>query len=211
MAFLTEGFLDLFEATGELVWFQRAQSLVDTARIAYASADGGFHLTVAGSETPLGRPFQIYDSVRPSGNAAMLHGMLRVAALTGDTRLRDAVVKALAAVGGRIAEAGLDAAWWLDANELLRGPFYEVVVAGKGADADALITVVDARMSPHVVLLRVGKDGPTEQERKLFPVLAGKRAMGGSATAYVCKFGSCKRPTSDPAELERQILTGWKL
>jgi len=30
-------------------------------------------------------------------------------------------------------------------------------------------------------------------------------AMEGKTTAYVCKRGICKLPTSDPAEFEKQI------
>ena len=184
---------------------------MERAGTSFARSGGAFYLTAAGSESPLGRPFEIYDSVRPSGNATMLHVMLRIAAITGDPGLRDDVAASLDAVGGRVAEAGLDAAWWLDASELLRGPFYEVVVAGEGADADALAWVANQRLSPHFVLLRVGPTGPTADELKLFPVLEGKRAKAGKAVAYVCTFGSCKRPTSDPEWLEGQILTGWEL
>ena len=211
LAYLADGYLDLFEATGDSIWYQRARELMDRARTSFASVDGGFHLTAVGSEAPLGRPFEIYDSVRPSGNAVMLHVMLRIAALTGDPALRDEVSVALEGVGGRVAEAGLDAAWWLDASELLRGPFYEVVIAGEGADADALAAVVNRKLSSHTVLLRVGPSGASEDRLKRFPVLEGKRGKGGEAMAYVCTFGSCKRPTSDPAELERQILGGWVL
>jgi uncharacterized protein YyaL (SSP411 family) len=209
LAFLADGFLDLFEATGDVVWFLRARELTDRARTTYASTGGGFHLTAVGVETPLGRPFEIYDSVRPSGNAVMLHVMLRVAAVTGDPALREEVSAALAGVGGRVAEAGLDAAWWLDLAELLGGPFYEVVVAGEGAGADALAAVVGRRLAPYAVLLRVGSGGPTAEQLKRFPVLEGKRSRSGEAVAYVCTFGSCKRPTPDPMELERQILMGW--
>ena len=210
-AFLAEGFLDLFEATGEEVWFARARALVDDARGTFGRVGGGFHLTAAGTAAPLGRPFDLHDSVRPSGNAVMLHAMLRIAALSGDPALRDDVAETLEELDGWVAEAGLDAAWSLDVMELLRGPFAEVVVAGEGADAEALAAVVDHALAPFTVLLRVGPSGPTEARRALFPVLEGKRAVAGKATAYVCTFGSCKRPTSDPIELKRQILNGWEI
>ena len=36
-------------------------------------------------------------------------------------------------------------------------------------------------------------------------LLAGKKALEGRATAYVCRNYACQAPTSDPEELRRQL------
>ena len=37
------------------------------------------------------------------------------------------------------------------------------------------------------------------------PLLAGKQAINGKPTAYVCRNYACQRPTTDPRELGRQL------
>jgi uncharacterized protein YyaL (SSP411 family) len=39
----------------------------------------------------------------------------------------------------------------------------------------------------------------------LVPLLAEKTAIGGKPTAYVCERRTCRLPTTDVAELERQL------
>ena len=42
------------------------------------------------------------------------------------------------------------------------------------------------------------------------PALAGKKALNEVPTAYVCEFGICQAPTSDPLQVREQILVGWR-
>jgi hypothetical protein len=37
------------------------------------------------------------------------------------------------------------------------------------------------------------------------PLVEGKRALRGKATAYVCEKGVCRLPASDPDAFERQV------
>lgn len=37
------------------------------------------------------------------------------------------------------------------------------------------------------------------------PLLAGRHLLDGRPTAYVCRNFACQRPTTDPAELGRQL------
>lgn len=55
-------------------------------------------------------------------------------------------------------------------------------------------------------MLVVAADGAdlTAQSR-LVPLLQGKVARNGQATAYVCERRVCKLPTADPEEFARQI------
>jgi uncharacterized protein len=39
------------------------------------------------------------------------------------------------------------------------------------------------------------------------PLLAGRAALGGTPTAYVCRGYACERPVTDPADLWDQLAS----
>jgi uncharacterized protein YyaL (SSP411 family) len=44
-----------------------------------------------------------------------------------------------------------------------------------------------------------------ERQRGLIPLVAEKKALGGTPTAYVCERKVCALPTSDPTVLAQQL------
>ena len=52
--------------------------------------------------------------------------------------------------------------------------------------------------------------GPDSRLAALLPPAEGKVASQGKAVAYVCEYGTCQAPTSDPVELKKQVLVGWE-
>jgi uncharacterized protein YyaL (SSP411 family) len=72
-------------------------------------------------------------------------------------------------------------------------------VALVGADVRPLERTVRARFRPHLVLAGGEADG--------VPLLAGRDPVDGRAAAYVCENFACRRPVTEPDELE-QLLEG---
>ncbi len=211
-ALVAMGFVALHQADGGLKHLERALALVEQLRARFAHGQACFYLTPSGHEAPLGRQVPLHDGVRPSGNGALLQTMLALSALTGKEAYRKEVVSCLAAQGGAMAQRGLGMSLWLDLLDRVRGPYYEVVIAGDAemADTKALLSAYRKLDPHHAVLAKVPGAGPDSATLKLIPVTEEKRALEGKATAYVCKLGACKAPTHDPATLRRQLLEGWK-
>jgi len=200
------GLVDLFEATGKVVYLDRALGLSDAAMKRFADKAGGWYFTAGASQQPLGRRIQTYDGVEPSGAAAMILLDERLAALTARDDLRGAARKALRRYAGRMRRAGLDMAGWLDGALLAAGPFYELVIAGPSRP----LAGAWGRLLPDwVVGVELPASGPTVELEKLMPPSAGKHAEHGAPRAYVCVHGSCKRPTTSAGTLRRQLLDGW--
>jgi len=208
-ALLAQGLLDLFQLTGDPEHLAWARDLVAVVQAEFGRDGGAWYTTAAGVGVPLGRRVELFDNVIPSGCSVMLDVLLTLAAITGDGDLHDEVERQLAAHASLIGRAGLEMAGWLDAALRLQGPLREVVVAGEVADPArlALWRQATASLSPAVVAVPLGPDGPSERLLSLAPALAGKTAVSGAAAAYVCRYGACGEPTSDP-EMLRQLLIG---
>jgi uncharacterized protein YyaL (SSP411 family) len=83
------------------------------------------------------------------------------------------------------------------AVDFLQGPNFEVVVAGaRGApDTRAMLDAVDRAFLPNkVVVLRPSEDAAAVVE--IAPYARDQVAIGGAATAYVCRNFSCDLPTT---------------
>ncbi len=212
-ACLAAGLLELFQATQDQVHLRHALDLAGQALSRFAAPGGGFFMTAAETEAPLGRQLDLTDSVRPSGTSVMLHVLIRAAALTGDQEYLGPVEKSLRHFGSLLHRTPLEMLGWYDAAQEYQGPFYEVVIAGseRSADTRALVEVIERLQPSHAVLLRVPAGGPPPEVAELLPPTRGKTALADFATAYVCRFGSCASPTTDPGVLERQLLEGWTL
>ncbi len=209
--FLAGGLLDLYQITGEVEQLRRALALIATARERFAAPDGGFYLTPAGIESPLGRKLELFDSVIPSGNAALLQALLRGAAVTGSEVWRADVARALDRHAELMRRAGLEMAWWHDVALRYLGPFHEVVVAGDPGDPAAaeLAAAVIGALPPHAVLLRVPAAGASGLLADLAPPAAGKTAPDGRAVAYVCRHGACEAPVATAAEVTALLRREW--
>jgi len=79
---------------------------------------------------------------------------------------------------------------------MIAGPPEVALIAEPGA---ALHRVALAGTSPGLVVA-VSRE-PSERPA----LLAGRGALGGLATAYVCRGFTCQLPTTDPAVLRRQV------
>ena len=69
--------------------------------------------------------------------------------------------------------------------------------------ADALHRVVMRRHLPNRVV--VGGSSPEVEDGLTLPLLEGKTARDGVATAYVCRGRSCSEPITDPEALAREL------
>jgi uncharacterized protein YyaL (SSP411 family) len=91
----------------------------------------------------------------------------------------------------------------LAAADRLLGEPLDVVVAGPGADARALVLreAAAAAYVPDLVIASVAESGPNAS----WPLFEGKVARDGVPTAYACRGYACDEPTTDPDRLDRQV------
>ncbi|MDQ1516125.1 MAG: uncharacterized protein QOE80_1955 [Actinomycetota bacterium] len=164
---------------------------------------GGFYTTGTDAESLITRPRDVFDNATPSANSLAANGLLRLAALTGESRWQEAGEMAVRAVGPTMGEHPTAFAELLGALErAVRSPL-EVAVVGDPADAAtfALTSEVRRRFLP----AGVSVSAPPGTGADLTPLLADRPLVDGRPTAYVCQHFACRQPVTDPADLATQI------
>ncbi len=197
-AFLLEALLTLYEATFEPRWFSEARALAETTIERFGDPErGGFYSTSSDHEELIARRKEVGDHPIPSGNSAAALGLLRLAALTGERRYAEAAEGVFALFGKPAVEHPDAFAHMLRALDFHLSPGREVALVGD--DRGELAAVVREQTRPHLVLA----GGPEGSEQP--PLLAGRTALDGHPSAYVCENFSCRLPVSDPAELRKLL------
>ncbi|MEE8129764.1 MAG: hypothetical protein V3T48_05725, partial [Vicinamibacterales bacterium] len=82
-----------------------------------------------------------------------------------------------------------------------------LVVSDGRDDAAPFLAELRARFLPNRILTIVAEGEELERHARVVPLLDGKTARDGRATAYVCENRICDLPTTDPAVFATQIAT----
>jgi uncharacterized protein YyaL (SSP411 family) len=196
-AFLLEALLTLYESTFDPHWFGEARSLADSMIERFADEEkGGFFETSSDHERLVARRKDLEDHPIPAGNSSAAYGLLRLAALTGEHRYEERAVSVLRLLHELAPRHPQAFGHLLQALDFHLSPVKEVALAGE--DLRPLERVVRAEFRPHLVLAGGPHDG--------VPLLEGREPVDGRAAAYVCERFACRRPVTEPEELE-QLLT----
>ena len=203
-AHLAEGLLSLYEATSDERWFVAARELADTILARFADPQGGFFDTADDHEALITRPKGMQDNALPSGGAMASHALLRLAALTGEARYREAAERAVAQVAPLAQSYPTAFAQWLNAVTLATGELLEIAIVGEpgAADTAALLGEVRSGYRPLAVV------AAGESEGSAVPLLHDRPMRDGRATAYVCRNFACRAPVTEPADLAEQLASG---
>jgi uncharacterized protein YyaL (SSP411 family) len=198
---VAQGFLALAGATGEVVWLDRARSVLDLALDRFRADDGGFYDTASDAEALVARPRDPSDNASPSGTSAMVHALVAAAAMTGEGRYRQAAEETLGTVAALALQAPRFAGWSLAAAEALAtGPLEVAVVGPAGTAREELERTARRAPGVTVVVAESGDGG--------IPLLDARGPVGGDPAAYVCREMVCERPVTTPADLWLLLTPG---
>jgi uncharacterized protein YyaL (SSP411 family) len=193
-AYLLEALLDIYEATFEPVWFERAHSLADATIARFGDPErGGFFSTSSDHESLIARRKELGDHPIPSGNSSAALGLLRLAALTGERSYEQQAEGVLRLHSDPALRHPESFAHLLRALDFHLTPTKEVALVGD--DLSELAATVRAKHRPHLVLAG-GPEGTTTPK-----LLQGRTTVEGKPTAYVCESFTCKAPVTNAASL----------
>lgn len=199
---VAEGFLALFQVSGDETWLTLAGMLLDVAIQHFLDADGGFFDTADDAAALVSRPRDPADGAEPSGWFSVANACVTYAAITGVAEYRDVAERALAIVSDLAPRAPRACGWGMAAvSALLDGPL-EIAIIGDPADPHTreLRRVALAATAPGAVLA-LGEEGSQT------PLLRDRTLIDGMPAAYVCRGFTCDLPTTDSGVLARQVGT----
>ncbi len=195
-AAMAMGMFALYQATGELEWFEAASELTREIPARFADPEGGFFTTPEDGEALLTRPKDQMDNPLPSGNSLAAEALLVLSAYTGDAELRAAAEATIRAGGRLMARAPAAAGHLLAVLTSLHRGLRELAVVGP--DAPSFVEAVWRRFRPHVVTA-----WSLEPDDRI-PLLAG-RGEPGRTLAYVCEGFVCDLPVDSPDALATSL------
>jgi len=206
-ALVADALVALYETTFDARWLREARGMADTVLARFwDEAEGLFYDTAADAEALVVRPRDLWDNATPSGTSAATTMLLRMAELVDDERYREVARRVLEGMGEVAARAAAGFGNLLSALDFhLSTPLELAFVGTPGeAETEALLRVAARAYLPNAVtaLRRPEDDGALAE---LIPLLRGRTAIGGRATAYVCERMACQMPVNEPAALAEQL------
>ena len=204
-AALIEALITLAEVD-DITWLADATAVAhELVRLFADDEHGGFFTTGVDAEALIVRPKDFQDNATPSENSLAAAALIRLATLTGDAGYEAIGAKWIRRMAPLMGEHPTAFAYLLDAFERLVTPPIEIAIVGATGDehTEGLRAELRRRLVPASV--QVTAESGSGSSAGLTPLLAGREAVGGHATAYVCERFACRQPTSDPATLRAQI------
>ena len=205
-ALVIDGLLHVHELTFGARWLEQAIALADTMLdLFWDDTIAGFYDTARDGEALIIRPRDPLDNATPAGNSVAASVLLRLAVITGRDHYRERAEATLAAQREGMARYPTAFGEALQALDFALTPTVEVALVGEpdAVGTQALQRAVYEHFRPNKVVL--GRAPADRSLEALSPLLEARDQRDGRPTAYVCEHYACQAPTTDPAELRRQL------
>ena len=205
-AMVAAALVALYEATLDRRWLDEARGLAEELlRLFWDEKLEGFYDTGVDHERLIVRPRNLFDNAVPCGSSVAIETLFRLAILTGESRYESAALKALRPMADLMTRYASGFGRFLCALDFHLGPGVEIaLVSPPGGDGLApLAAEVFGRYLPNRVVAGMVAGDPKGAEG--IPLLQNRKAVGGEATAYVCRNYACELPVTDREALARQL------
>ncbi len=207
-AFVIWGLLELYTATNQPQWLEEAIRLQHAQDDRFLDpVDGGYwHTPADAPRTAALRLKEARDGALPSGNAAALLNLLRLARLLGDASYEEKAHGLIRAFASQVRHNPLGAAMFLCGVDFALTGGRLVIIAGEAQapDTEAMLDAVRRSYSPNTVMHL--RDGNTaERLAMLAPFTSHLAPIDGKTTAWLCQDNACSAPIQDPAALAERL------
>jgi hypothetical protein len=207
-AFLAWGLLELFQASGDVGWLERAVELSAVqAELFFDERDGGWFSTTGTDPSVLLRLKEDYDGAEPGAASVTVRNLLLLAELVGDKSYTDRASRTLERYGTQIGQVVRVMPFMVSNVAYWHGRKSQVVITGprQSPDTLALERAVARRYLPFAAVIRLEAGTATPELSARLPWLGAMQPKDGQPSAYVCVDFTCQAPVTDAATLDGQI------
>jgi uncharacterized protein YyaL (SSP411 family) len=207
-AFLSQGLIDLFEATFDVRWLAAAVELSEKLERLFGDPSGGAWFTSAPDhERLLARERPTHDGAEPSGASVALLNALRLDSFTGDARWRAIAEGALRRYRRALEEQPAALTEMLVALDAFTDAAREVVLVWpeRSSAPEPFLDVLRRTFLPNRALVGAPEGDGIARVGAVAAIAAGKISAGGQPTAYVCERGACRLPAIAAEKLAAQL------
>lgn len=205
-AFFSDGLLTLYEASGDLEWFEATLSITNKMiEEFWDDEDGGFFYTGKSHESLIVRSKDYFDNATPSGNSVAAEVMLRLGTLTDNNDYRGRAVTILRLIADSVRRYPSGFGRALCALDFYLGTPKEIALLGD-RDLPQTRLLRNAVWQPYVPNKVVAQSTPDDiRSLELIPLLRDRPLVNNSPTAYVCEHFTCREPVTEPERLISQL------
>ncbi len=209
-AFLTHAAIDGWLATGKIAYYRAAISLAEVMVARFYDRTAGAFVDTALDEaedkrlgvlTARRKPLQ--DAPTPAGNPTAISALLRLETLSGRREFKEIAEDSLESFAGIVEHFGLYAgSYALALQRLLHDPV-QVVVVGRGEEANRMEAAAMARFSVNKTVIRLSPRQVGEDLPEALAETVGQMPVpdGAAAWALVCTGRTCMPPVTGYEEL----------
>jgi uncharacterized protein len=195
-AFTIEAYINLYEATLDFSWLDRAKELMDyTVEHFYNPESGFFYFTSNTEPAIVTRKYEISDNVIPSSNSSIAKSLFLLSRYFEAENYAQMYIKMTGSVVKEFTEYASAYSNWGIALLWNSGPFYEIVISG--IDAEFKRKEMNAHYIPNKLMACSTKDSD-------YPLFR-ERYKDNKTTIYVCVNRQCKMPVHEVEEAMKQI------
>jgi uncharacterized protein YyaL (SSP411 family) len=194
-ALLARAFIQLYQATFDNQWLEKAASITRYAIENFRDGSTGlYHYTSAKAEDLIVRRTEIADNVIPSSNAVLAEALFMLGEYYGDENYTKLSESMLSKIIPLMTEGEPYYARWATLVGLITYQPYQIAIAGKDARNKAMA------MQKHYIPLAIYMGGNEED----LPLLENK-LVADRTVIYVCRNRVCKLPEEEPSKALAQI------
>ncbi|MBN1882568.1 MAG: thioredoxin domain-containing protein [Deltaproteobacteria bacterium] len=210
-AYFTWGLLELFEASGEPTYLERAVHFTDEMKRRFYDPDGGgYFLSDRFAEKMIIAQKDYHDTAVPSGSSVAALNLVRLFEFTGLDEYRVSAGELIADMAQEAGRYPSSHTMYLTALDVhLSSSMRAVVVGRKGDPATERMRKIAGRyLSLGSVLIYKDIDDNTGLLEKIAPDTGSMRMVDGRATVYLCRNRTCMEPVTDPQVMKSVLKEG---
>ncbi|HSI82369.1 MAG TPA: thioredoxin domain-containing protein, partial [Candidatus Methylacidiphilales bacterium] len=214
-AFFIQALLDLYEASGDVLWLEWAVELQERMDKMFLDHEHGGYFTSSGRDAAiLLRMKEDYDGAEPSPNSVAALNLLRLAAMLNRPDWQEQAERVLQSCAKPLRAMPTALPQMLAALDFAQSKPIQIVIALPpaadggpvvGAElhevAGPLLAEIHRTFLPNKVILFADGGEGQEYLAEGAEFLASVTPINGKATVYVCRDFTCQLPVTEPADL----------